>query len=100
MDRSSVIKLIKAEYTEDEIGQRVPVETSREVFCSIESISGKEWLEAGQKGLNPEIKITMFCYDYENEMVVEIEGKRYAVYRTYRAKNETLELYLEKKAGT
>lgn len=99
MDRSSVIKLIQVGYIEDEIGQRVPVETSRDVFCSIESISGKEWLEVGQKGMNPELKISMFCYDYENEMIVEIDGKRYAVYRTYRAKNETLELYLEKKAG-
>lgn len=99
MDRSNVIKLVKLEHTEDEIGQQIPVETSRDVFCSIESISGKEWLEAGQKGLNPEIKITMFCYDYENETIVEINGKRYAVYRTYLGKNETIELYLEKKAG-
>ncbi|MCI6466387.1 MAG: phage head closure protein [Faecalicatena sp.] len=99
MDRSSVIKLIQVGYTEDEIGQRVPVENSRDVFCNIESISGKEWIEVGQIGMNPEFKISMFCYDYENEMIVEIDGKRYAVYRTYRAKNETLELYLERKAG-
>ena len=41
----------------------------------------------------------MFAYDYEGESIVEIDGTRYGVYRTYLGKNETLELYLEQKTG-
>lgn len=99
MDRSRVIKLIKQTYQTDSIGQRVPVETAKEVFCSIASVSGSEWFEAGRNGIKPEIKVSMFCHDYQGEKIAELDGTRYAVYRTYQAKHEIIELYLEKKAG-
>lgn len=99
MDRSRIIKLIKQTYETDEIGQKVPVETETEVFCSISSVSGSEWFEAGRNGIKPEIKVSMFCHDYKGERIVELDGIRYSVYRTYQAKHEVIELYLEKKAG-
>lgn len=99
MDRSRTIKLIKQTYQTDEIGQKVPVETEKEVFCSVSSVSGSEWFEAGRNGIKPEIKVTMFCPDYQGEEIVELDGTRYSVYRTYLAKHELIELYLEKKAG-
>lgn len=43
--------------------------------------------------------MTMFAPDYQGEQIAVVDGVRYGVYRTYRAKNETLELYLERKAG-
>lgn len=42
----------------------------------------------------------MFAFDYNGEDIVEIDGNRYSVYRTYRAKADEIELYLEKKAGS
>ena len=36
---------------------------------------------------------------YEGEEIVEFEGTRYGVYRTYRGRDDTIELYLERKAG-
>ena len=45
------------------------------------------------------LKVTMFAPDYQGEQIAVVDGVRYGVYRTYRAKNETLELYLERKAG-
>lgn len=99
MDRSNVIQLIKIESQDDSLGQKIPVEIPRDVFCNIESISGTEWREVGQIGLHPEIKVTMFVYDYEGELIVKLNGMKYSVYRTYLGKNETIELYLEKKAG-
>ena len=45
------------------------------------------------------LKVTMFAPDYQGEQIAVVGGVRYSVYRTYHAKNETLELYLERKAG-
>lgn len=99
MDRSNVINLIAKTYKVDAIGQRVPQETSREVFCSVSSVSGTEFLDAGRSGIRAAYKITMYEPDYAGEEIAKLDGVRYAVYRTYLAKNEQIELYLERKAG-
>lgn len=99
MDRSNVMQLITKTYTEDAIAQRIPAETARNVFCSIASVSASEWFEAGRSGMQAALKVTMFAPDYQGEQIAVVDGVRYGVYRTYRAKNETLELYLERKAG-
>lgn len=44
--------------------------------------------------------MTMFVGDYNGEKLVEYNGETYAVYRTYLAKNDTIELYVERKGGT
>lgn len=99
MDRSDVIQLVVVRYSEDDIGQRIPAETARNVFCSIASVSASEWFEAGRAGMQAALKVTVFEPDYRGEQIAVVGGVRYGIYRTYRAKNETLELYLEAKAG-
>lgn len=99
MDKSRVLTLIKTTYTVDEIGQQVPVETRRDAFCNVSSVSASELFGAGKAGLKPEYRATMFAPDYEREEIVELDGMRYGVYRTYLGRNETIELYLERKAG-
>lgn len=99
MDRSEVLTLIAVSYTQDAIGQQVPTETRREVFCNLSSVSASEWFEAGQAGLNPEYRAIMFVYDYNGEGIAELEGNRYGVYRTYLGRDDMIELYLERKAG-
>lgn len=99
MDRSRVLTLIETAYSVDSIGQMLPSETRRDVFCNISSISLAEQLAAGQAGLKPECRATMFVHDYHGEGIVELDGVRYGIYRTYLGRNETIELYLERKAG-
>ncbi len=99
MDKSRVLTLIGVSYQPDSIGQLVPQETHRNVFCNISSVSASEWFEAGRAGLNAEHRATMFAYDYAGETLAELDGVRYGIYRTYLGKNETIELYLERKAG-
>ncbi len=99
MDRSDVIQLVAVRYSEDDIGQRIPAETARDVFCSIASVLASEWFEAGRSGMQAALKVTVFEPDYRGEQIAVVDGVRYGIYRTYRAKNETLELYLEAKAG-
>ena len=99
MDRSNMVTLIAVTYQEDSIGNFVAVETRRDVYCNIASVSGSEWLEAGRIGIASQYKITVFEYDYQGETIAELNGKRYGIYRTYIGKNENLELYLDRKAG-
>lgn len=74
MDRSKVLTLIAKSYTQDAIGQQVPVETQRDVYCNISGVSGQEFFEAGRSGIRPEIRVTLFAFDYNSETVVELEG--------------------------
>ena len=98
----NIVKLIALTYSTDSIGQHVPVESAgRTVFCDVGSISRAEWFDAGQNGLKPELKIVVNQLDYQGETIVEYAHKRYSVYRTYMVNtNDTIELYLEEKAGT
>lgn len=100
MDRSDVINLIAVTRTQDEYGVLRPSETSRAVYCAVNSISRDEYFEAGRNGLNPSFQIVMFAFDYQGERIIEYKGKRYSVYRTYYARNDTLELYIQREGGT
>lgn len=107
MDRSRVLTLIgvtykrdaSGQYEQDALGQLVTDEATRDVFCNITGVSASEFFEAGRAGIRPELRATLFAFDYNSETVVELEGVRYGVYRTYLGKGETVELYLERKAG-
>ena len=99
MDRSNVCYLVSKTYTQDSLGQFIPTETKRKVFCDVSSISLNEWVNAGQQGLSPEYRITMFSPDYKGEDEVEYNDTRYSVYRSYIGKNEAIELYLSRKVG-
>lgn len=100
MDRSDVINLIAVTQTQDDYGVWRKSETARKVFCAVESVTRQEFYEGGRAGLNPQYRITMFFADYHGEQVVEYKGKRYGVYRTYHAKTDELEIYVERKGGT
>lgn len=99
MDRSNVLTLIKSTYEADEMGVQRPSETSRTVFCDVSSVSLTEWMEGGRIGLNPEYRFTMFHPDYEGETICEFNGVRYAIYRTYITRNDSIELYAERRLG-
>ena len=99
MDRADVMQLIAVTYTDDDINQKIPAETARSVFCNVASVSAREWFEAGRAGMQAALKVTLFAPDYQGEQIAVVGGVRYGVYRAYHAKNETLELYLERKAG-
>lgn len=99
MDRSNVVTLISETYAPDSIGQMIATEVPSDVFCNVASVSQTEWFQGGQNGLKPEYKVTMFAPDYNNQKLVEFNGVRYGIYRTYLRNDELLELYLERKTG-
>lgn len=73
-------------------------ETRREVLAEIESISQSEYFAAQDSDLNPEYRFRVFFADYNGEKIVEFEGERFAVYRTFR-NFDRVELYTERKVG-
>ena len=99
MDRSTPIYLIAEAYTEDAYGVLKPTQTRRLVYANVTSVSSDEWFEGGRNGLNPELRVRMFAPDYEGEEIVEIGGKQFAIYRTYQARTDIIELYVEKRKG-
>ena len=100
MDRSEVLTLIAIRKTQDEYGVWRKSETSRDIFCNVSSVTGSEFFDGGRNGLNPELRFVVFFADYEGERIVEFKGNRYAVYRTYHARTDALELYCERQGGT
>lgn len=64
-------------------------ETSRTVFCGLRSIGQREFYEAQAVDFYPEVKFVLADYlDYNNERLVEHNGQRYHVLRTYRTGQE------------
>lgn len=100
MDRSDVINLITETQVQSPDYTWTSTETSSEVFCDVRSITRTEWFEAGRSGIeHPAFIFIMDRNEYEGQKIVEYNGQRYGVYRTYASKNEDLELYVEAKGG-
>lgn len=97
--RTDVCTLISEKYEPNEFGEFLPTESHREVICQVGSITRTEFFDAGRAGLSPEKTLTVFWLDYNGEATVEFHGERYGIYRTYTPNEESIELYLEKKAG-
>lgn len=100
MDRSQVITLVSYPRTQDARGvwrDAAPVE--RNVFCQVDSVTRAEFFEGGQNGIRPEYRFTMFYWDYNGERTVMYNGVAYTIYRTYHARTDTLELYVERRTG-
>lgn len=100
MDRSDVITLYAESVSYDSYGVANKSITSRNVFCKVDSVTRSEFYEGGRNGLNPEFRMTMFVGDYNGERVIGFKGKKYSVYRTYLAKTDIIELYVERQGGT
>lgn len=74
-------------------------DVSRDVFCRLASIGMKEFYEANARDFFPEVKFILADYlDYNNEQLVEHNGQRYRVLRTYRAGQE-LEIVVERASA-
>ena len=95
---NDILTLISKAITVDAYGREVVQESTREVYCRVDSITQTEFYAAANTELNPEYRITIFFFFFVNENVCELQGVRYAIYRTYRD-GDDLELYVERKIG-
>lgn len=79
--------------------QEVEVDTRTEIFAQKESISQSEFYKGGEAGLKPDFRLITAIIDYNGEREVELDGKKYGIYRTYERDQDYIELYCERKGG-
>lgn len=64
-------------------------DTRRDVFCRLQSIGQSEFYEASARDFYPEKKFVLADYlDYDDEQLIEHDGRRFRVLRTYRVGQE------------
>jgi SPP1 family predicted phage head-tail adaptor len=86
---NEILTLIRTVTGVDDYGDPAIAETRRDVFCRLASIGQKEFYQAQAVGLQPEMKFVLADYwDYDGELLVEYNGTRYRVLRTYRTGQE------------
>lgn len=102
---SDQIDLLAITYAQDDIGQDIPAETARTVFCDLQSVSGEESTLAGQQNIHASGRAIVHQEDYSHEEMARIGNDtilkpgEYTVYRTYYNKGN-VELYLTEKVAT
>lgn len=94
------LSLIQQSYTEDEIGNQVPVESKTIILCGLKSVGRTEFYNAAVAGLKPELIFVAHNYEYNGEKQVEFEGNKYNVIRSYSTSFEEVELSCERVIGS
>ena len=97
--RDVIAYLIGKAITKNEYKQEVETDTRTEIMALYESVSQSEFYKAGEAGLKPEFRLTTAIIDYNGEKEVELDGKRYGIYRTFEVDKDYIELYCERKGG-
>lgn len=96
----TIVTLIQEVFHKDRIGQEIPSERKREVFCTVRGITRSEWVSAGQNGIRASVVLVLPAVNYEGERLVVWNGQRKLVYRTYTPPDtDEIELYLQDEAG-
>lgn len=95
---NEILTLIQRTVARDDQGDPVIRETPRVVICGVRSIGQQEFYQANATDFHPELKLVLADYlDYQDERLVDYNGLRYRVIRTYRSGQE-LELVVERAA--
>lgn len=95
----SSIKLIAETVTQNEYGGNAKAETEREIMCEVKSASRMEFYQAAQAGLSASLVFVTHPANYAGEKILEYNGERYAITRTYQASADEVEIYAGDKVG-
>lgn len=93
------LTLIKQSVNEDELANQNITETRRKVLCSMKSAGRNDFYAGAVHGMKPELIFSMYQFEYENESIVEFQGQKYSVIRTYSTGFKEIELTCEKVIG-
>lgn len=78
------LDLIEVVTETNELGDSITTEKENTIFCKKQSVTRSEHYAAMQSGYKPEIVFVVNHFEYNNETLLNFEGKRYRVLRTYR----------------
>lgn len=92
--------LITQSATVNDLGiQADTADEATPVYCAHLSVEGKEYYEAAQQGLRPEMILAIHTEEYDGQEYVDFDGKRYAIYRRYDRADGLTELYCTLRLG-
>ncbi len=75
-------------------------ENQKEVFAEIYSAGAAEFFQASAGGFKPEGKALVWRFEYNGQSILELEGQRFAIYRTYWAPgSKKIELHFGYEIG-
>lgn len=95
IDEITLISEVSGENRVNKNGFAVkPEESARTVFCNKKSVGYSEYFKSQQTGKLVEAKYEVHKADYGGEDVVEVNGRRYFVLKTYDTGTDTIELTL------
>lgn len=90
--------LIKYEIEPDEIGTQKKKLVKKEVpIIKIKDVFYSEYYTAYSEGLSPSIVIVISAFNYDEEVELEYNGKRYTVIRTKAPFIDEVELICQRK---
>lgn len=73
---------------------------ARNVYGHCYSVGEREFYDATQAGFDLDLKVRLWALDYAGERLLEWQGERYRVARTYQDRDHrTVELTCEKVRG-
>lgn len=77
-----------------------PAVTSRQVYCTVRTVSYRERYEAGAHGLRPEYIIRLAdAAEYQDETRCTIEGQEFRIMHPWANPDGSVELTLERRAA-
>lgn len=94
-----VCYLLSITTTKDDLNQMIPVEKPYMIFCSKLSITRAEFNTAGMLGFKPNVMFIVDSDSYDQEKLLEYNGKKYSIYKTFQRADGFTELFCEVKAG-
>lgn len=98
MRYSDRVILVSRKQSLDDIGNARYEETKNEVWADVLSPTRAEVTSTGVKGLKPSYTVKVHRSDYAGQTVVEVNGARLTVYRTFTV-GEDVELYVHDARG-
>lgn len=100
MDGNRRVNLIKETYSVGSYGQVLTSETSKSIYGLLNPITRTEWDTAGRAGYEADFRLDVYTFEYQGEKIVEVDGIRYGVYRSFiRINDDRTELYLHTVNG-
>lgn len=95
-------KLILISETEavDDIGQTITEETRSTIIAQVTSVTGTEFSEGRQSGLDPAFVFVASRFAYSGQKKCEFEGEKLVINRTYLRDENVIELHAGREVGT
>lgn len=92
--------LISETETVDDIGQPITGEVESTVIAQVKSVTGTEFSEGRQSGLDPAFVFTVSRFAYSGQKKCEFEGAKLVINRTYLRDENEIELHAGREVGT